>query len=111
MAFNPFSDITYISQTLPGASIPLENLAKNVVPAGVILLGSGSADEQDPELLAWLKQAPTVVVNLGSLFKYSEDRTRMMAEAIHAVLSFNDTQGLWKMARCSRDRWRLLGCL
>lgn len=98
MAFDPFSDITYISQTLPGASIPLEKLPKNVVPAGVILLESGEADQQDPELLGWLKQAPTVVINLGSLFKYSEDRARMMAEAIHAILSLNDIQVLWKMA-------------
>lgn len=98
MAFDPFSDITYISQTLPGASIPLERLPKNVVPAGVILLESGAAAEQDPELLEWLKQAPTVVVNLGSLFKYSEDRATMMAEAIHAILSLNDVQVLWKMA-------------
>lgn len=98
MAFDPFSDITYISQTLPGASIPLEKLPKHVVPVGVILLESGAADEQDPELLDWLKRAPTVVINLGSLFKYSDDRAMIMAQAIQAILNFYDIQVLWKMA-------------
>lgn len=98
MAFDPFSDITYISQTLPGASIPLERLPKNVVPAGVILLESGASAEQDPELLEWLKQVPTIVINLGSLFKYSEERAVMMAEAIHAILNVHDVQILWKLA-------------
>lgn len=98
MAFDPYSDITYISQTLPGASIPLEVIPKKVVPAGVILLESGAADEQFAELLSWLNQAPTIVINLGSLFKYSEDRAMMMAEAIHAILRAFDVQILWKMA-------------
>lgn len=98
MAFDPYSDITYISQTLPGASIPLEVLPKKVVPAGVILLESGPAAEQDPELLNWLTQAPTIVINLGSLFKYSEDRAMIMAKAIHAILETFDVQVLWKMA-------------
>lgn len=98
MAFDPFSDTTFISQTLAGANIPLEVFPQHVVQAGVILLDSGSAQEQDSVLSDWLKQAPTVVINLGSLFKYSDDRAKTMAEAIHIILDKFDVQVLWKMA-------------
>ena len=92
-------DVPFILQTLPEASIPLEFVPPNVTCAGAILLDSGSAEEQDPELVKWLKQSRTVVVNLGSLFKYDEERARIMALAIRNVLEKTDVQVLWKMAK------------
>jgi len=88
-------------QTLQEASIPLDFVPPNVTSAGAILLDSGSAEEQDPGLVNWLKQSPSVVVNLGSLFKYDEERARTMALAIEIVLEKTDVQILWKMAKGS----------
>lgn len=88
----------FISQTLPGASIPVELVPDGVTCAGEIVLDSAPAEEQDPELVAWVQRAPTVVVNLGSLFKYTPERAALMAEAIQRVLAGSEVQVLWKMA-------------
>ncbi len=41
------------------------------------------------------------MVNLGSLFKYDEERARKMALAIQAVLEKTNIQFLWKMVKGS----------
>lgn len=98
---SPRPDIPFITQTLPEASIPLDVVPQNVTCAGAILLDSASAMEQDSVLVEWLQKAPTVVINLGSLFKYNEERARIMALAIRIVLDRTSVQFLWKMARGS----------
>jgi UDP:flavonoid glycosyltransferase YjiC (YdhE family) len=90
--------VPFISQTLPEASLPVDHLPPNVISAGAILLDSAPAEEQDAELAAWILRAPTVVVNLGSLFKYTGAQARIMAQAIEEVLYQTDVQVLWKMA-------------
>lgn len=90
-------DALLISQTLPGASLPVAKVPANVRAVGAPLLDSAPAAEQDADLVAWLQQ-PTVVVNLGSLFKYSEERASIMAESIRWMLQNTDVQVLWKMA-------------
>lgn len=100
----PHPSIPFITQTLPGASLPLEVVPESVTCAGVIFLDSAPAAEQDPELTEWVQRAPTVVVNLGSLFKYTQERAVIMAKAIRAVLVENPgTQVLWKMAGNTAD--------
>lgn len=59
-------DAPWISQTTEGASIPVDYVPPNVTSAGPISLRSAPAAEQDAELAAWMKRAPTVLVNLGS---------------------------------------------
>ncbi|KAI1108812.1 hypothetical protein F5Y14DRAFT_434669 [Nemania sp. NC0429] len=94
------ADRPWISQDMPGASIPLDVTPPNVTSAGPIVLDAEPAAEQDPELVAWLARAPTVLVNLGSLFTYSEHRATTMARAIEGlVAATDDVQVLWKMAK------------
>ncbi|KAH8895517.1 UDP-Glycosyltransferase/glycogen phosphorylase [Thozetella sp. PMI_491] len=92
-------DLFFISQTLPGASIPVDHYPAEVLLAGAIFLESAPAIEQDAELVAWIQKAPTVVVNLGSLFKYTEERAKTMAKVLQAVLQDTDVQVLWKVAK------------
>jgi hypothetical protein len=44
----------------------------NVVTCGPIFQSSAAAYEQDPELAAWLKEALTVLISLGSNVDYDE---------------------------------------
>ncbi|ETS81666.1 hypothetical protein PFICI_06668 [Pestalotiopsis fici W106-1] len=90
-------DALFISQTLPEASLPVTNVPANVTAVGALLLDSAPAAQQDAGLVKWL-QKPTVVVNLGSLFTYSEERAITMAAAIGWLLDHTDFQVLWKMA-------------
>ena len=92
-------DVSFITQTLIEASLPVDVVPQNVTCAGAILLDSASARDQDLSLVEWLQKAPTVVVNLGSLFKYDENRARIMALAIQAVLESTNVQVLWKLAK------------
>lgn len=59
-------DVPWISMTTEGASIAVDVVPPNVTCAGPIYLSSGSAADQDPELAAWLKKAPTILLNLGT---------------------------------------------
>ncbi|KAI1337305.1 UDP-Glycosyltransferase/glycogen phosphorylase [Xylariaceae sp. FL0016] len=93
--------IPFITQTIPGASIPLDVIPPNVTSVGAMLLDSSSAATQDADLVEWIAKAPTVLINLGSLFTYNEQRARLMAEAVSIVLSRTEVQVLWKMAKQS----------
>jgi hypothetical protein len=89
-----------ITQTLPDASIPVEFVPNGVTCAGAIVLDSAPAEQQDAELAAWVQRAPTIIVNLGSLFRYTPERAALMAKAIQRVLAANfEVQVLWKVAR------------
>ncbi|KAH9909670.1 UDP-Glycosyltransferase/glycogen phosphorylase [Xylariomycetidae sp. FL2044] len=93
------SGIPFISQTVEGGSIPLSVIPNGVIQAGVLMLESAPAAEQDAELVEWLEGRDTVVVNLGSLFMYHLKHAVTMAEAVREVLnSRGDVQVLWKMA-------------
>ncbi|KAH6685851.1 hypothetical protein F5X68DRAFT_209414 [Plectosphaerella plurivora] len=89
-------DVPWITQSTEGASIPVDYVPPNVTCAGPIVLSAGSAAEQDPELAAWLKKAPTVLINLGSMIAYDEIRARVMASAVADVLAEMDVQFIWK---------------
>jgi hypothetical protein len=52
--------------------------------------------DQDPELAAWLTQAPTVLINLGSAVDYSADSARELLPAIETLLENSKVQVLWK---------------
>ncbi|KAI3340727.1 hypothetical protein F4824DRAFT_452008 [Ustulina deusta] len=93
-------DRPWISQNMVGASIPLDVVPPNVTSTGPIIFDAEPAIGQDPDLVAWLSRAPTVLVNLGSLFTYSEHHATTMALALEEVLAKKtDVQVLWKMAK------------
>ncbi|KAI5865313.1 hypothetical protein GGS23DRAFT_421379 [Durotheca rogersii] len=92
-------DAPWITQTLPGASIPVDVIPPNVTCTGPMTLSLGSAAEQDPVLAAWLARAPTVLINLGSAFTYTEEQAAMMAKALAEVLSSTQVQVIWKFRK------------
>lgn len=67
------SDAPWITMNTEGASIPVDYTPPNVTCAGPIVLSSAPAAEQDAEMAKWLKRAPTVLVNLGSLMQVSSN--------------------------------------
>ncbi|KAI0799053.1 hypothetical protein GGR55DRAFT_684348 [Xylaria sp. FL0064] len=91
-------DRPWLSQNMVEASIPLDVVPPNVTSTGPIIFDAEPAIGQDPELVAWLSRAPTVLVNLGSLFTYSEHHATTMALALEEVLAKTKVQVLWKMS-------------
>jgi hypothetical protein len=90
-------DVPWITQTTHAATVPVDVIPQNVSCAGPIVLSSAPAEEQDPELVEWIKQKPTVLINLGSAFAYSRTYTRVMVAGIQKVLESDpDIQILWK---------------
>lgn len=59
-------DAPWITQMTEGAMILLDSVPYNVTCAGPIILSGAPASQQDRELAAWMKRAPTVLINLGS---------------------------------------------
>lgn len=65
------SDVPWITMNTEGAAIPVDVIPANVTCAGPIVLSSAPAAEQDAEMAAWVKRAPTVLINLGSMMEVS----------------------------------------
>ncbi|KAL4897944.1 hypothetical protein BDV59DRAFT_190711 [Aspergillus ambiguus] len=56
--------------------------------------------DSDSELNAWLSQRPTVVVNLGSIVRYTSADEKQFAEGLRILLDQRpDIQVLWKLQR------------
>lgn len=95
-------DVPWITQTTPGASVPVAVVPQNVSAVGPIVISVAPLQQQDPDLAAWLARGrgPTVMVNLGSSVRYTEARARVMAAAIARVLARDAAvQVLWKMSK------------
>ncbi|OHF03134.1 hypothetical protein CORC01_01518 [Colletotrichum orchidophilum] len=93
----PGQGSAFITQDTAAAAIPLDLVPANVTATGPIVVSVASAAEQDPELAGWLARAPTVLVNLGSLFEYDAGRARDMAGALEVVMERTGVQVLWKL--------------
>lgn len=89
-------DIPWITQTTHALTVPVDFVPENVTCAGPITLAAASAEEQDADLMQWVRQKPTVFINLGSAFTYGRAQTRIMVEGIRQVLQDTDIQILWK---------------
>ncbi|KAJ8128370.1 hypothetical protein O1611_g5264 [Lasiodiplodia mahajangana] len=76
------ANVPWLTQALPGASTPLDVIPSNVTFTGPILLTLSPAEEQSPELVKWLARAPTMLINLGSLYSWPEGQ----AASIHTSL-------------------------
>ncbi|KAH8655235.1 hypothetical protein BX600DRAFT_469359 [Xylariales sp. PMI_506] len=92
------SDAPWITQGVEGASIMPDYIPDNVTVTGPLVLSSASAEEQDAELVDWLKHGKqTMLINLGSTTMYDKNRTVVMAKSLLAVLDAQpDLQILWK---------------
>lgn len=90
-------DVPWIAMSYPEAGFPLEYIPDNFHVVGPLVLDVAPAETQSADLAGWIKKAPTILVNLGSAFRYEEQGAGVMAEAIAAVLDATDAQILWKM--------------
>ncbi|KAL0933327.1 UDP-glucoronosyl and UDP-glucosyl transferase [Colletotrichum truncatum] len=107
----PMTDpgVMWITPDMPGASIAVHPVPSNANQVGPIVLDVAPAVEQHYEITQWLKKAPTVYVNLGSLFKYDEERANIMAQALKSLLDSTSVQVLWKMGEIDQFRVEVEG--
>lgn len=89
-------DLIWLTQSSLDADFPMSIIPSNVVACGPIFLSTAPAVDQDKELAAWLQNAPTVLINLGSSVNYDEKAATEMARAIKELLETSDVQVLWK---------------
>ncbi|RYO94776.1 hypothetical protein DL766_000039 [Monosporascus sp. MC13-8B] len=67
-------------------------------------LSLSTAEEQSPALARWLARSPTVMINLGNVFSWTEDHATAMAQAVADVLhERTDLQVLWKFRKAAVD--------
>lgn len=86
--------------SFPEAELPLEYIPDNIYVAGPLVLDVAPAETQSAELAAWVKKAPTMLINLGSAVRYEEPMAQVMADAIVLLLDKDkDVQVLWKMQK------------
>jgi hypothetical protein len=98
------ADVPWFTQALPGASTPLDVIPPNVTLVGPIILSPSPAHEQSPALTEWLARGPTVLINLGSVFMWTEGHAAAMAQAVAATQrTRSDLQVLWKFRRAPID--------
>ncbi|KAH7177024.1 hypothetical protein EDB81DRAFT_836846 [Dactylonectria macrodidyma] len=91
-------DVPWITQTLPGAHFPLDNIPSNVICTGPINLADvGGERDEGSEIIDWIQRAPTMMISLGSHYKYTDQQAAVMLEAIQLVLRQTDIQVLWKV--------------
>lgn len=90
-------DTPIIFPSMKGANVPLDFIPQNVSEVGPIVLSVATAAEQDSQLYAWLEQAPTVLINLGSTVEYTKPKAIAMADAIKQILDQSSVQVLWKL--------------
>ncbi|KAJ3543981.1 hypothetical protein NM208_g3289 [Fusarium decemcellulare] len=85
---------------------PFDVLPSHVITCGPIVRASPSIASADPSLDAWLAQAPTLYVNLGSHLEMDASEALEMASAFHVLLDQTDSTGhgaasglqiLWKI--------------
>jgi hypothetical protein len=92
-------DIPVLASTIKEANFPMDFYPPYLTFCGPIAIRRTPAADQDIETVAWLKQAPTILINLGSLFAYNKERARIMANAIGIFLTGTDVQVLWKLKK------------
>lgn len=95
--------VPWIAMSFPEAELPLDYIPSNIHVAGPLVLDAAPAETQSPELARWVKQAPTMLINLGSVVVYDEAMARAMLSAIVPVLEAENVQILWKIKK--RDQF------
>ncbi|KAH7304098.1 family 1 glycosyltransferase [Stachybotrys elegans] len=101
---NPFplsfvvKDAPLLISTIPEADLPMDIMPPHVKVCGPLAIDITPAEDLE-QIAVWLKQAPTVLINLGSMFKYNEQRAAAMAGAVAQLLNEQDVQVLWKFEK------------
>ncbi|KAJ6789134.1 hypothetical protein PWT90_01526 [Aphanocladium album] len=96
--------------SLPELDFPLKSHSR-VVACGPIIQDVPAVAESDPKLSSWLSNGPTIYVNLGSLFIFTEESATELAKGLNLVLDQLDrrkpnaprSQVLWKLSSKSGD--------
>lgn len=92
--------VPWITQTLPGAHIEVENIPDNLFRVGPMNLAGveDSDSEEKRELIGWVGRRRTMLINMGTLFEFNDETVRIMAGAVNKVLeNMADVQILWKV--------------
>jgi hypothetical protein len=88
----------YLIPSALECDFPFSYIPANVTACGPILLPSPSLSSVDPELETWLKQNPTVMINLGSNYTVDADFSGQLAYSIRLLLNdYPRLQVLWKL--------------
>ncbi|KAF8126147.1 hypothetical protein EV363DRAFT_1174673 [Boletus edulis] len=100
----PSPGMTYICPALAETDFPFTIIPKDILTCGPILIPFDPLEESDPELMKWLDNGPTVLINLGSHVVSDEKLTREMVTAFRILLDHHDKKGgtsriqvLWKV--------------
>lgn len=80
----------------PEAGFPLDVIPAHVTCGGPMVIDTAPAETQDAELAKWASKGRTMLINLGSVTKYSQQRAQAMADALILVLEKTNIQVLWK---------------
>jgi hypothetical protein len=92
-------DVPWFLQHTEGVSRQVAYIPPNVTCVGPMSISLGPAEEQDPELVAWLRKAPTVFINMGTAYSWMELQATPMVQAISRLLQDTNLQFLWKFRR------------
>ncbi|GAB1208144.1 hypothetical protein APSETT445_006885 [Aspergillus pseudonomiae] len=106
----PFADAWrpdrfHLSPALKELDWPME-VPDNILPCGPILLPTAAVHKQDPELASWLRKAPTVLVNLGTLYAPDPKVAESIATGLKLFLDAwkgEEIQILWKLPKHPHD--------
>ena len=83
---------------LPEIDYPLDYIPDNVTCCGPIVLRTPSLDKSDPDLAAWLRKGPTILINLGSHVVSWDRDAQQLANGLRVLLDQRkDLQVLWKL--------------
>jgi hypothetical protein len=90
--------VPWFFSSLPEIDFPLSFMPKNVTPCGPIIRNLAAVADTDAELARWLACRPTVVINLGSLYRFDERSADSVLGAIEFLLErVKNVQVLWKL--------------
>ncbi|KAH8678297.1 hypothetical protein BX600DRAFT_507255 [Xylariales sp. PMI_506] len=105
----PPPGVRIIVSGTPALDYPFATIPPHVIPCGPILRAAPGIDSVDPDLASWLRQGPTVYVNLGTQLKVKPSEALEMALALRDMLDRAEAVGfggpdrkiqvLWKMGR------------
>lgn len=90
-------EIQYLCPSTPELDFPVL-IPENLMLCGPIVMPTAPIQIVDPELTAWLDQAPTVLINLGSHVTFDHYAIRELAGGFLPLLqSHPNIQILWKL--------------
>ncbi|KAL4793750.1 diacylglycerol acyltransferase-domain-containing protein [Aspergillus venezuelensis] len=96
----------HLSPALKELDWPMD-VPDNVVACGPILLPVAPVKTQDAEMFDWLHKAPTVLINLGTLYAPNPSVVLEIATSVKSFLSSSagrNIQVLWKLPKHPHDQ-------